>query len=109
VPPAARRKRAGARPGALSKDLRTALRAEVARLAALEPAEARLTAVGDTFAALDRELAAVADVRLAAIAELRAQGATYTQLVTLSGLSRSRIGQLTEDARRRKGAPQGQA
>jgi hypothetical protein len=50
------------------------LQAEVARLAALEPAEARLTAVGDTFAALDRELAAIAEVRLAAIAELRAQG-----------------------------------
>jgi hypothetical protein len=30
--------------------------------------------VGDTFAALDRELAAIAEVRLAAIAELRAQG-----------------------------------
>ena len=62
--------RSGARKGALSAPLRTALRAEARRLEALvEPVDV-ITGVGDTFAALDAELELPAKVRLEGIRPL---------------------------------------
>ena len=93
------RKRAGARPGALSDDVRAAIRADVARLRVLSDAESRGTAVGDFFAAMDDELAAVAGVRLDAVRELRRAGWSYSRLMTLSGLSKTRVAQLVREMR----------
>lgn len=71
VPPRARR--ASARPGELSVDVLTALRAETARLSALDDPVA-IRVVGDAFAVRDVELADLAQVRLRAVPALRGQG-----------------------------------
>jgi len=46
------------------------------------------------FAALDAELAKLAEVRYSAVRELRAQGWSYEKLAAASGLSKSRVAQL---------------
>jgi hypothetical protein len=97
MPPA--RRRAGARTGALSDDVRHALTAEVARLRALPDAQTRVRAVGDFFAAMDDELAAVSAVRLDAVRELRSSGWSYDRLMELSGLSKTRVAQLVRGLR----------
>jgi uncharacterized protein YerC len=94
VPPRERQQRSGARRGALSADLRQALRGEATRLARVEDPLARIRAVSDTFAAMDAELARFADVRYAAIVQLRRQGWSYERLAAASGLSKARIAQL---------------
>lgn len=96
---AARRLRAGARPGALDAGLRAALRGEVARLEQVSDPVARINAVNDSFAALDAELSQLAAVRLRAIAALRGDGWTYTRLVASTGLSKARVAQLARQVR----------
>lgn len=94
----AARRRAGARAGSLSPELRQALRAEAARLARLADPVEIIKGVGDTFAALDGELARVAKVRLAAVRRLRAQGWSYDRIAAATGLSKGRVQQLSNDA-----------
>jgi DNA-directed RNA polymerase specialized sigma24 family protein len=99
MPPRRRRPRAGARPGALSEELRTALRAEAARLDAIEEPVAAARAVGDVFAALDAELERVAAVRLNAVRALRREGWSYERIADATGLSKGRVAQLSRDPR----------
>lgn len=80
--------RAGARPGALSAELRDALRAEVTRLQDIEEPQAGARAVGDLFAALETELARIAQVRYAAVREMRRQPLSYQSIADASGLSK---------------------
>jgi DNA-directed RNA polymerase specialized sigma24 family protein len=89
-----RRSRSGARPGVLSAELRSALRAEAERLSAPSDATAVVRAVGDFYAELDRELERIAAVRIAAIRRLRAEGWTYEQIADATGLSKARVAQL---------------
>jgi hypothetical protein len=85
----------------LSPEVRQALRGEAAALAALEDPVRRIKAVGDAFAALDGELARIAQVRLAAVRELRRAGWSYDRLAAATGLSKGRIAQLCRDPRGR--------
>jgi DNA-directed RNA polymerase specialized sigma24 family protein len=94
-----RRKRTGSRAGAMSGDIRAALDAEVARLAALDDPISQVRAVGDFFAALDEELEKVAEVRLAAVTALRRQGMSYDRIAEATGLSKPRVAQLSRDAK----------
>lgn len=88
------RARSGARAGRTSKGLRKAIRDEAAELMAIADPANRVRAVGDVFAALDAELAKLAEVRYAAVRELRAAGWSYEKLAAASGLSKSRVAQL---------------
>jgi hypothetical protein len=102
VPP--RRRRAGYRPGHLSEVLRAVISEEAARLGELKAAEDPATtieAVGDVFAALDDELAALVLPRLRAVAALRRQGWSYDRIVAATSLSKSRVAQLAREARER--------
>lgn len=94
--------RAGARPGSLSDELRDALRAEVTRLQDIEEPQARARAVGDLFAALDTELARIAQVRYAAVREMRRQPMSYQSIADASGLSKGRVAQVLKDPRLRR-------
>lgn len=91
-----RERRRGARDGALSAELRSALRAEVARVARLTNPVDVCKAVGDTFAALDVEMERLADVRIAAIGQLRADGWSYDRIAAATGLSKPRVQQLSK-------------
>jgi hypothetical protein len=57
------------------------------------------TAVGDTFAALDVELERLADVRIAAIRRLRADGWSYDRIAAATGVSGPRVQQLSNLSR----------
>lgn len=94
--------RAGARPGALSDEVRTALGEEVARLERIEEPAARSRAVGDLFAALDTELAAIAQVRYKAVREMRSDLMSYQRIADASGLSKGRVAQILKDPRLRR-------
>lgn len=94
-----RPRRTGARRGALSAELRAAVRAEAARLGQGPDPVAVTKQVGNFFAAIDRELERVANVRLAAIAAMRAQGWSYDRIAAETGLSKARVAQLVKDAR----------
>lgn len=96
-----RDRRKGARGGALTPELRNALRAEAARIARLADPIEVCTAVGDTFAALDAELERLADVRIAAISQLRADGWSYDRIAAATGLSKPRVQQLSNLGRER--------
>ena len=98
MPPRPRR-RAGSRAGNLSRELEKALLDEAARLAATGDAKERVTAVNDFYAQLDWELEAIADVRLAAVKELRLQGLSYDAIAKETGLSKSRVAQLAHASR----------
>lgn len=97
MPP--RTRRAGARRGTLSPAVREAIRAEVARLNAIEDPAAVVRAVGDTFAAMDAELERIAKVRLKAVRKLRRQGWSYDKIAADTGLSKGRVAQLARDDR----------
>lgn len=101
VPQPGRVRRAGARPGVLAKDLRTALRQEATRLSAITDPVARIKAVGDAFAALDTELERLALVRLQAVRDLRGLGWSYDRIAAGTGLSKGRVAQLCRDDRGR--------
>jgi hypothetical protein len=75
------------------------LRAEVARLRAIDNDVDRIRGVGDVLATLEAEWARVVDVRLSAVARLRAQGWSYSRIVAATGLSKSRVAQLVREAR----------
>ncbi len=92
----------GARRGALSADLRDALRAEADRLAAAGEPVPVIKAVGDAFAALDGELERLAQARLDAVRALRRQGWSYDRIATATGLSKGRVAQLARDPRGRR-------
>ena len=94
-----RRRRDGFRAGAMSDGVRAALDAEVARLLELDDPVDRIRAVGDFNAALDVELEKVAQVRLEAVAELRARGMTYERIADQTGLSLQRVAQLARAIR----------
>ena len=94
--------RAGARPGALSEELRDALRAEAARLDSVDDPQVRARAVGDLFAALDVELAAIAQVRYRAVREMRGDLMSYQAIAEASGLSKERVAQILRDPRLRR-------
>lgn len=97
--PTHRRPRAGARSGSLSPAVRDALRAESHRLAGLADPVSAIKTVGDTFAALDAELARIASVRLEAVGSLRKQGWSYDRIAAATGLSKGRVAQLSRDVR----------
>ena len=97
MPP--RTRRSGARRGALSADLKEALRAEATNLGRAGDEVAVVRAVGDTFAALDAELERIAKVRLSAIQRLRAQGWSYDRIAAATDLSKGRVAQLVRDSR----------
>lgn len=82
-----------------SNELRAALRTEVARLRAIDNDVDRIRGVGDVLATLEAEWARVVDVRLSAVARLRAQGWSYSRIVAATGLSKSRVAQLVREAR----------
>ena len=100
MPP--RRQRAGARAGRLSRSLREAFEAEAARLRALPDPVDTIKGVGDAFAAMDTELARLADVRLEAVNGLREEGWSYDQIALSTGLSKGRVAQLVWELRRRQ-------
>jgi hypothetical protein len=80
MPPAFRRRRSGARAGQLPDERRAALRDESERLAAIDDLLVAIRAVGDAFAALDDELARLAQVRLVAVRRLRQPGWSYDRI-----------------------------
>jgi DNA-directed RNA polymerase specialized sigma24 family protein len=101
MPPRRRRPaRAGARPGELSEELRGALREEAVRLAAIAGPVERGRAVGDVFAALDPELETLAQVRYAAVRQLRRDGWSYQAIADAMGVSKGRVAQIVKDPRR---------
>lgn len=89
------RRRAGSRPGDISPEFQAALAAEVERLAGLGDSQVVVRAVNDFFAQLDFELEAVADVRQDAVRQLRQQGWTLERIAQATGLSVSRVGQIS--------------
>jgi hypothetical protein len=91
--------RSGARKGALSAELRTALRVEAQRLEALTDPIDIVIGVGNAFAALDTELEQLAKVRLKAVRHLRRDGWSYDRIAVATGLSKGRIAQLSKDPR----------
>lgn len=95
-----RRVRDGARQGALSPQLTRALRAEAQRLALASDPVRAIRAVGDAFAALDAELARIAQVRLEAMRQLRDTGWSYDRIAQETGLSKGRVAQLSREAKR---------
>lgn len=105
MPP--RPRRAGARRGTLSPELRDALRAEAARLSSLDDPIEAARAVGDLYAALDRELDRVAAVRLKAVRQLRRSGWSYDRIAEATGLSKGRVAQLVKDVRQPSRRPTG--
>ncbi|WP_156415598.1 helix-turn-helix domain-containing protein [Terrabacter sp. Soil811] len=56
-------------------------------------------AVGDFYAALDRELDRFATVRLKAVRQLRRAGWSYDRIAEATGLSKGRVQQLVSDVR----------
>jgi hypothetical protein len=72
---------------------------EAARIARLSDPIEVCKAVGDTFAALDVELERLAEVRIAAIAQLRADGWSYDRIAAATGLSKPRVQQLSNLSR----------
>lgn len=100
VPP--RQRRAGYQPDQqLAPELEAALGAEAARLAAIDdPAEA-VAAVTEVFNALDDALKAVAEPRLRAVVALYGQFGSYGRIAEATGLSKSRVAQLYQEAKRR--------
>jgi len=94
------RARSAARAGRTSKGLRNAIREEAANLTAIADPAKRVRAVGDVFAALDAELAKLAEVRYEAVRDLRAQGLSYDKLALASGLSKSRVAHLVRTVAR---------
>lgn len=100
MPP--RRQRAGARAGSLSRSLRDAFEAEARRLRELSDPVETIKGVGDAFAAMDTELARLADVRLEAVNSLRDEGWSYDQIALSTGLSKGRVAQLVWELRRRQ-------
>ncbi|MCY7364673.1 MAG: hypothetical protein LH469_05085 [Frankiaceae bacterium] len=101
MPPPARRRRAGARPGQLPEQLRAALAAETDRLAGIDDPIVAIRAVGDSFAALDDELAALAQVRLVVVRALRQAGWSYDRIAEATLLGKGRVAQLARDDRGR--------
>jgi uncharacterized protein YerC len=89
------RRRAGSRPGVISAEFQKALTAEIERLTALDDSQVVVRAVNDFFAQLDFELEAVAEVRQDAVRQLRLQGWTLFRIAEATGLSVSRIGQIS--------------
>lgn len=65
------------------------------RLAGLGDSQVVVRAVNDFFAQLDFELEAVADVRQDAVRQLRQQGWTLERIAEATGLSVSRVGQIS--------------
>lgn len=58
-------------------------------------------AVSEVFNALDDALEAVAEPRLRAIVELYRMHGSYGRIAAATGLSKSRVAQLSREARRR--------
>lgn len=108
-----KKRRHGARQADLPPALAAALQEERDRLAQVPDPQERIRLVGDFFAALDGPLAGIAQVRLDAVKELRRQGWTYEKLRDISGLSKSRVAQLSrlvapaKDAERQQARPRG--
>lgn len=85
--------------------MRTAIEVEAANLDELLDQQgplAVISAVGNTFAALDDALAQIALPRLRAIAQLRSQGWSYDRIASATSLSKPRVQQLARDARDRE-------
>ena len=60
----------------------------------IEDPATRARAVGDLFAALDTELAAIAQVRYQAVREMRSDLMSYQLIADASGLSKGRVAQV---------------
>ena len=99
VPP--RRRRDGYRPATLGDDLCAVIAAGGERLEGIGNALEIIAAVGDTYAALDDALEAIAVPRLRAVAQLRAQGWSYDRIAAATDLSKGRVAQLVRAARDR--------
>ncbi|WP_311208457.1 MULTISPECIES: hypothetical protein [unclassified Aeromicrobium] len=106
--PTRRHRRTGARDGHISAQLQRALLKEVHALSAVVDPADRVRAVNDFFAQLDAEMEPFAEVRLEAVAELRALGLSYDAVAESTGMSKARAAQLSRMARgvggRRDGA-----
>jgi uncharacterized protein YerC len=83
--------------------MRAAIEAEMRTAAALVDPVERIKFVSDFFAAIDGGLEQVAEVRLDAVAALRAQGLTYDRIAEVTGLSKPRVAQLAREAAARPG------
>lgn len=59
----------------------------------------RISTVGAVLTAVDEELAALAQVRLAAVEELRAQGWSLDAIARATGLSKARVAQIARGTR----------
>ena len=84
--------------------MRVAIDEEVASVAAIEGAIARIDDASDVLAAVDEAMGAVRAVRLAAVTELREAGWSYDRIAAASSLSKSRVKQLVEEGRERAAA-----
>lgn len=102
-----RARRAGARRGAVSPELRAAVRREAELLAGGEDPVEVVRQVGDFFAGMDSELERVAKVRLRAVARLRTQGWSYDRISRATGLSKARVAQLVKDDRQPRRVKEG--
>jgi hypothetical protein len=80
-------RRAGARRGVISEQLRRALLHEGGELAGRPDPVEQVKAIYDFHAELDYELEPIADARLAAVAELRRQGWSYDRIAAATELS----------------------
>jgi hypothetical protein len=80
--------------------VRTALQKAAAAVEREADPVERVRAVGVLFAEIDEAQAAIAQVRLTAVLELRAQGWSLDQIGRATGLSKARVAQIARDPRR---------
>lgn len=80
-----------------------AFQAEVARLDAVPDPLVGVLSVREALDVVDEGVAALGEVRLRRLSELRAAGWSYGRLEKATGLSKGRIGQLSRQARRVRG------
>jgi DNA-directed RNA polymerase specialized sigma24 family protein len=100
VPPRRRRKGYQAH-HQLDPVLEGALAAEAARLAAIEDPVQAVHAVNEFFNGLEDALLQVGEPRLRAIIELYEDLGSYQRVADATELSKTRVGQLVREARRR--------
>lgn len=81
--------------------MRDAITAEAQRLADIDNDIETIKAVGEVFNALDDAMRAIGEPRIAAIGHLQALGWSYNRIVDETGLSKTRVAQLAQEARRR--------
>jgi hypothetical protein len=86
------------RPSALPDGVRDAVTAELQSLAQVADPLERMGLVGEFYAALDHELERIAQARLEAVRDLRAQGWSYDRIASAAGITKGRVAQLARKA-----------